>query len=102
MTTPPFEDGGEGGHRALACLSYDFAETVPAGDFFRTAENWSSNDMPLWVVSRRVREVFLRHKLRGWAFRPVLEVGSSLHADYLEKWQNLMRQLTASNPSHFF
>jgi hypothetical protein len=58
--------------------------------------------MPVWVISARVREVFTRNKLRGWAFRPVLEQGTPLHDAYLAKWQNLMARISASNARHFF
>ena len=103
LTTPPFPAGeGEVGRRQLACLTYDFRGGPPASDFFRTAENWSSNDMPLWVVSPRVRDAFTRHKLKGWAFRPVLEKGTPLQAAYLAKWQDLMARVSASNPRHHF
>lgn len=104
LTTPVFEDRGEeGGHRQLACLAYDFGTSLrPESDFCRTAENWSSNHMPVWVVSARVREVFLRHKLRGWAFRPVMETGTALYAAYRDKWQVLMGRVAACNPRHHF
>ncbi len=101
VTTPVHPDE-EGGHSELGCLSYDFSAGLPTGDFFRTGENWSSNQMPVWVVSGRVRDVFRRHKLRGWAFRPVLEIGTPLHASYLATWRDLMGRVAASNPKHFF
>ncbi len=91
----------EGGFRDLGCLTYDFEEKVPDFDFNRTAENFSSNFMPIWVVSARVRECFGRNKLRGWAFRPVLEKGSELHRMYLEKWQSLFKRISI-NPRNRF
>ncbi len=91
----------EGGFRELGCLTYDFGEDVPKSDFNRTAENFSSNFMPIWVVSARVRECFTRNKLRGWAFRPVLEKGSELHRMYLEKWQSLFKRISI-NPRNRF
>jgi hypothetical protein len=103
LTTPPHPDFPDKKPRQLACLTYDFRDgSEPTADFNRTAEAWSSNDMPVWVISSRVREIFNRHKLRGWAFRPVLEKGTSLHDAYLAKWQNLMGRISASNPRHFF
>ncbi len=91
----------EGGFRNLGCLTYDFEKTVPDADFNRTSENFSSNFMPIWVVSARVRECFARNKLRGWAFRPVLEKGSKLQSTYLEKWQSLFERISI-NPQNIF
>ena len=106
LTTPFVPGGGEecqGSYTQLACLTYDFRSAAPpAVDFFRTAEAWSSNHMPFWVISERVREVFVRWKLRGWAFRPVLEKGTDLHAAYTAKWRELMDRISASNRQHHF
>jgi hypothetical protein len=103
LTTPPHPDSPAKKPRQLACLTYDFGKgNEPVSDFNRTAEAWSSNDMPAWVVTSRVREVFTRNKLRGWAFRPVLEKGTDLHAAYLAKWQDLIDRISASNTRHFF
>lgn len=101
LTTPPLP--GEHKPRQLACLTYDFSqEPEPTSDFNRTAEAWSSNDMPVWIVKGRVRDVFTRNKLRGWAFRPVLEEGTELRKTYLAKWRELMDRIQESNPRHFF
>jgi len=102
-TTPVHPDSGDpDDRRQLACLSYDFRDKPPSGDFFRTAEAWSSNDMPVWIGSARVRECFERHKLRGWAFRPVLELGTDLHTNYMQMWEGLFARVQASHPRHFF
>jgi len=98
-TTPPADDGGV---RQLGCLVYDERlEDLDLPDFNRTAEDWSSNRMPIWVVSARVKESFARHKLRGWAFRPVLEKGSDLHGEYAAQWERLFEQVSI-NPRNFF
>jgi hypothetical protein len=94
--------GNPDARRELGCLSYDFRGNVPGYDFHRTAEAWSNNDMPLWIVSARVRECFKRHKLRGWAFRPVLEAGSELHETYTRMWEDLFARVARSNPRHIF
>lgn len=91
----------EGGFRELGCLTYDFREVVPKYDFNRTAENFSSNFMPFWVVSARVRECFVRNKLRGWAFRPVIEKGSEFQNAYLAKWQSLFDRISINPLNHF-
>jgi hypothetical protein len=86
----------------LACLTYDFGGNPPTADFHRTAEAWSNNDMPLWIVTARARECFERHKLRGWAFRPVMEVGTALYLTYTELWEDLFARVARSNPGHHF
>ena len=88
--------------RQLACLTYDFGGDPPAADFHRTAEAWSNNDMPVWIVTARVRDCFIRHKLRGWAFRPVLEVGTPLYLSYRQLWDDVFTRVAASNPGHHF
>lgn len=99
-TTPPGDDVET--LRELGCLVYDFSNNaLPATDFNRTAEAWSGCGMPLWVVSPRVKECFTHHKLKGWAFRPVLEKGSELHEQYLQAWDRLFDQVS-SNPRNFF
>ena len=72
--------------RELGALSYQFDGGEEPRDFNRTAENWSNHHLPLWIVSQRVREVVTRRKFKGWAYRPVLEKGSPLHAEYLAMW----------------
>lgn len=99
--TTPEQAGGDGdGPRELGCLTYELGDGHRP-DFNRTAENWSSNFMPLWVVSARVRQAVGRHKLKGWAFRPILEAGSELHETYLAKWQELLGR-AAVNPHNTF
>lgn len=85
--------------RQLGCLSY-LPGTV-AGDFNRTAENFSNNYMPIWVVSARVRECVEGAKLKGWAFRPVLEAGTPLRAAYTARWTGLLARV-AVNPRNRF
>ena len=89
-----------GSWRELGCLSY---ATLNGGieDFNRTAENFSNNYMPIWVVSARVRDCLLASKLKGWAFRPVLEVGTPPHEAYTKLWSDLLARI-AINPRNRF
>jgi hypothetical protein len=103
VTTPVHPDlHGPHDRRQLDCLTYDFQGNPPIEDFLRTAEAWSSNDMPVWIVTQRVRDCFSRHRLRGWSFRPVLELGTELHREYLELWTELVDRVAASSPRHIF
>jgi len=97
-TTPPADGGGV---RLLGCLVYDELDRDAVTDFNRTAEDWAAANMPLWVVSARVCEVFQHNKFKGWAFRPVLEKGSNMHSEYLRLWEELFVR-TAINPRNFF
>jgi hypothetical protein len=90
-----------GGWRELGCLTYALTGREELFDFNRTAEDWSNNHLPLWVVSARVREVFQANRLKGWAFRPVLETGTPLHNTYLEAWTALFERI-AINPHNRF
>jgi hypothetical protein len=85
----------------LGALAYAFDGEPGLADFNRTAEPLNSNHLPLWVVSRKVVELFQEHKLKGWAFRPVLEVGTALYEDYVARWE-VLRKKVASNPRHNF
>ena len=86
----------EGGYRELGCLTYATGEDQKVADFNRTVENWSNNFIPLWVVSARVRDAFQRHKLKGWAFRPVRD-GDAAASHISETWSSLLARM-ASNP----
>ncbi len=98
LTTVPADGGGV---RQLGCLVCQLDAGAQLPDFNRTAEDWSSNSMPLWVVSQRVRDCFQRNKLRGWAFRPVVAAGSELHEEYLRMWKDVFERVSA-NPRNFF
>jgi hypothetical protein len=87
--------------RALGALVYALDGAPGLADFNRTAEPFGSNLLAFWVVSRKVVELFQEHKVKGWAFRPVLERGTPLHADSVAKWEALRKKL-ASNPRHHF
>ena len=76
--------------RHLGCLSYAKEDLQGQADFARTAEPWGSwHGQPSWVVRSRVARAFVSHKLRGWAFRPVLGLKSDLCRKYLYQWQVL-------------
>lgn len=97
-TTPPADGGGI---RQLGCFIYDDLKQHNPADFNRTAEDWASLNMPLWVVSARVRDCYMRNKFKGWAFRPVLSKGSELHRKYEDLWDTLFEQISI-NPQNFF
>ena len=99
-TTVPQEAQDGGGWRELGCLSYRF-DGHDVNDFNRTAEDWSNNSLPLWVASARVRQCMLAKKLKGWAFRPVLEIGTPLHDTYTALWSALLERV-AVNPGNRF
>ncbi|MFY0564560.1 hypothetical protein ACN28E_11965 [Archangium lansingense] len=87
--------------RMLGALSYALDGAPELADFNRTAEPFSSNQLPFWVVSRKVVELFQEHEVKGWVFRPVLETGTALYKDHLARWEVLRKKL-ASNPRHHF
>lgn len=102
LSTPSVEvENVEGGFRQLGCLTYDLQVRDEVADFNRTAENWSSNYMPAWIVSSRVKECFERERFRGWAFRPVLERKTDLYSVYLARWDQLIKRI-AVNPRNRF
>jgi hypothetical protein len=90
----------EGGWRALGALSYGFSGHENLRDFNRTAENWSSNHLPFWIVSQRVREVVTRRRFKGWGYLPVLEKGTPLHATYASLWADALARISANPRNH--
>jgi len=76
--------------RLYGCLCYEDLNGKTLKDFNRTAEPWGGNDLPLWVVSRRVRDIYRKYKLRGWIFEPVLEKGSELYELHKNLWQKFI------------
>jgi hypothetical protein len=95
---PPADDGSV---RQLGCLVYENLEQYNLVDFNRTAEDWAALNMPLWVVSARVREFFIHNKFKGWAFRPVLAKGSEMHREYEQLWDDLFEQVATNPKNHF-
>lgn len=88
--------------RHLGCLSYAQADLGGSSDFSRTAEPWGGwHGWPLWVVRAKVREIFTKHKLRGWAFGPILTTNTDLYADYLRQWERLCRLVGQCTRSKF-
>lgn len=87
--------------RQLGCLTYRLNGAERLCDFNRTTEDWFGEALPTWVVTARVRECFLRHRLKGWEFRPVLEAGTAMHRQYLALWEDLLRRV-AVNPGNRF
>lgn len=95
----PSEDGQQ---RHLGCLSYTAANLEDTMDFSRTAEPWGGwHGWPLWVVRAKVKELFTKEKLRGWAFRPVLLTNTDLYADYVRQWERLCRLVGQCTKSKF-
>ena len=85
--------------RRLGSLTWR-PESFPSGsDFWRTAEPWGANGLPLWIVTRSVVDCFEAAGLRGWSFRPALWAGSPLHQEYLDRWTALTDALSA-NPGN--
>ena len=70
-------------------------------DFNRTAENWSSNHLPLLIVSQRVRDVMTRRGFKGWGYRPVLERGTPLHQTYLRLWSEALERVGINARNRF-
>lgn len=97
-TTPPADGGGV---RHLGCLVYENLGQLDLTDFSRTAEDWAAGNMPIWLVSARVREFFMQRKLKGWAFKPVLEKDGEMHQEYQRRWDALFEQVSV-NPRNFF
>ena len=74
-------------------LSYASAALRDAPDFGRTAEPWGAWQTPQWIVSQRVRRWVMANGIKGWAFWPVVEEGSALHAEHQAIWERATRLL---------
>lgn len=83
----------EQGYDALGCLCYDPATLDTALDFNRTGERHRGFQFPDWIVKASVREQFVAQKLKGWAFEPVLLLGSESYEEYHELWASFYRLL---------
>lgn len=95
IASPEFPTGhlSQQGYDALGCLCYDTATLDNAPDFNRTGEQMVAFEFPQWVVRRGVKDCFREHKLKGWAFEPILESGSAAYEEYHELWSSLYRML---------
>jgi hypothetical protein len=87
----------ERGYDALGCLCYDAAILREALAFNRTGERLTSFEFPDWVVRSAVRDCFRANRLRGWAFEPVLQLGSDRYETYCELWRSFYRVVRDCN-----
>lgn len=77
----------------LGCLCYESNTLDQALDFNRTGEAAVGFAYPEWIVSAAVRDCFHENKLRGWAFEPILEIGSDLYGEYVDIWTSFFALL---------
>jgi hypothetical protein len=93
-------DAEHGKLRRLGCVAYSTADLDGRPDFNRTAEPWQGwHGWPAWVVSRRVKDAFETHGLRGWRFRPVFIAGTELYRQYVDAWTELSAAVRATTKS---
>ena len=83
----------------MGCLTYDFNMNMKIFDFNRTAEPLTGWGCPWWVVSAKTKICYDKNKIKGWAFRPVLEKGSALHEEYIKKWEDVFLRIMV-NPQN--
>jgi hypothetical protein len=83
----------------MGCVTYDFKENIEIFDFNRTAEPVTGWGCPWWVISAKTKECYDKNKIKGWAFRPVLEKGSPLHEEYIKKWEDVYHRVMV-NPKN--
>jgi hypothetical protein len=91
------EKGPEVTFRQLGPLFYAPGISDRVRDFNRTAEPFTWFGGPDWVVTRRVREVYVENEMKGWEFLPVLEEGSPLQRDFTTRWTRVQERV-AVNP----
>lgn len=94
-------DADQDPFRLYGCLCYESLVPSKLLDFNVTAEPWGGQGTPLWVVSSRVRDVFLEHGLKGWIFEPVLEKGTAMFEAHQTLWKNFVDQIRI-NPANSF
>ena len=86
--------------RLYGCVCYKTLPQVGSSGFFRTIELWGGAWSPLWVVSRKVHEVYREHRMRGWVFRPILEEDSELFQTHKELWEQFFHAIRV-NPANY-
>jgi hypothetical protein len=91
------EKGPEVSFRQLGCLFYPRGTRERVRDFNRTAEPFTWFGGPDWVVTSRVRDVYVENEMKGWEFLPVLEEGTPLYRDFESRWARV-RERVAVNP----
>jgi hypothetical protein len=85
----------QGTPKRYGCIAYAKEALRDAQDFSRTAEPWGAWQVPGWVVSQRARRWFVDAALKGWAFQPILQEGTALHAEHARRWTALLDALKA-------
>jgi hypothetical protein len=85
--------------RRYGLLSYAAGALEGSPDLARTAEPWGAWRTPVWIVRQRARAWFEAQQVRGWKFQPVLAAGSRLHAEHVQRWQDVLGRLGAAGAS---
>ena len=100
--------------RALHTHKYSFRNSVAKKLKIGGAVSYSHGDIMLskdvnfsceqiwWnmggtIVSRRFKECFRKHKLKGLKFEPVLDASTDLYRSYLTKWSELVNMIKKYN-----
>jgi hypothetical protein len=79
--------------RYLGCKTLKPEEIEGADDFARLGASESSCETG-WVVSRKVKDVFVSHKLKGARFKPIMISGTQFHDAYIGLWRDLVAFLS--------
>ena len=79
--------------RYLGCKTLKPEEIENADDFARLGVSECSCESG-WVVSKKVREVFVGNKLKGARFKPIMISGTEFHDAYLTMWHDLVALLS--------
>lgn len=85
--------------RRYGLLSYAAGALEPSPDLARTAEPWGAWRTPVWIVRQRTRAWFEATQVRGWKFQPVLDAGSRLHAEHVQRWDDVLGRLREAGAS---
>ncbi len=86
-------------YRRLGLPSYPSEEMESFCDFNITAESYRENDTGLMVVSEKVIRLVKDNKIRGVAFRPVLDRSTKLYDKYLKIFSSFQESLMV-NPNN--
>lgn len=86
-------------YRYLGCKTLTLDEIEDADDFARLGASESSCETG-WVISKKVRDVFIGAKLKGARFKPVMISGTTFHDAYLAMWHDLVAFLSQQGATY--
>lgn len=86
-------------YRRIGLTSYPKKEMESFCDFNYTAESYGDDDNGLLVVSRKVKDLCKRRRIKGVNFNPILDRSAELYTNYINTYSEMSSKISI-NPNN--